>query len=160
MITVRLICVGKLRERFYTDAVNEYVKRLKSYCKLEIVELPEFRLPDDPSQAQISGALEKERADITSKIPAGTYVIALCKEGREMDSAELAGFFETRASLGTSRFCFIIGGSYGLHDLIKEQAKHMLSMSKMTFPHTLARVILLEQLYRAFNISEGGKYHK
>ena len=165
-LRIRVICVGKLKERFYTDAVNEYIKRLSGYCKPEIVELPEQRIPTErPAQAQIEYALCKEGAAIKRAYGAGdfqpgTAVIALCLEGRELDSQGLAGLISEYVLNGSSRLCFIIGGSYGLHAEIKDKADFRLSLSKMTFPHALARVILLEQLYRAFKINEGGIYHK
>ena len=161
MLNIRIICVGKLKERFYTDAANEFIKRLAGYCKPEITEVSEYRLqPDRPNTTQIEQALEKERAAITLKLPPGALTIALCVEGREMDSPGLSEFLSECAVGGTSHLCFIIGGSFGLHEDIKNNAGVKLSMSKMTFPHNLARVILLEQLYRAFKIIEGGKYHK
>jgi len=148
MLRIKTICVGRLKEQFYTDAANEYIKRLGGYCKLEILELPEFRAP------------EKECAAIRKNIPAGAMTIALCVEGREIDSPGLSELIMDNAGRGTSSFCFIIGGSNGLHNDIKRDADLRISMSKMTFPHNLARVILLEQLYRAFTIIDGGKYHK
>ena len=163
---IKIICVGKLKERFYTDAVNEYMKRLAGFCKTEIVEIPEHRLPPgDASGAYIDLSLEKERVAIqrvcsAEHPPAGTLTVALCVEGREMDSIGLSELISICAVSGTSCLCFIIGGSFGLHEDVKNKADIKLSMSKMTFPHNLARVILLEQLYRAFNIIEGGKYHK
>ena len=161
MLNIKIICVGKLKERFYTDAANEYIKRLGGYCKPEIVEIPEHRLPSGkPTIAQIETALEKEAVVIAEKLPPGAYTVALCIEGGEMDSAGLSELLSERATNGVSRLCFIIGGSHGLHESIKEKADIKLSMSKMTFPHNLARVMLLEQLYRAFKIIEGGKYHK
>ena len=150
MISISLICVGKLKEKFYTDAANEYIKRLSAYCKLDMVELPE-----DKRQS-----LDKEKAAIIAKIPNGAEIVALCIEGRQLDSRELSVMLSEFAVSGKSRICFLIGGSIGLHEQLKQGAALRLSMSKMTFPHNLARVMLLEQLYRAFNISEGGKYHK
>ena len=166
MLIIKIICVGKLKERFYTDAANEYLKRLSGYCKPEIIEIPEYRLtPDDPAGAQIENALEKEReairrAGISGKPQPGTLTIALCPEGKAMDSSVFSEYISQSAAKGASRLRFIIGGSYGLHDDVKNGADMKLSLSKMTFPHHLARVILLEQLYRAFKITEGGKYHK
>ena len=160
MLSIKLICVGKLKERFYIDAVNEYVKRLSGYCRLEITELSEHRLPSNPSESQIMAALDKERAAIMEKLPSGAVTVALCVEGDETDSPGLSELLANCAGRGASRLCFIIGGSYSLHDGIKSTADFRLSLSKLTFPHNLARVILLEQLYRAFIISEGGKYHK
>ena len=153
MLGIRIICVGKLKEKFYTDAANEYIKRLAGYCKLEVIEIPEQRLP-----AAI--ALDKERAIIEAEIPAGAAAIAMCLDGTEVDSPGLSALLMDCAGRGKSRLCFIIGGSNGLHDEIKRRSDLRLSMSKMTFPHNLARVVLLEQLYRAFTIAEGGKYHK
>lgn len=160
MLGVRLICVGKLGERFWKDAVREYEKRLAAYCKLEIVELPEQRLPDRPSPAQIQAALQKEAAAIRAKIPAGAAVIALCVEGKELSSEQLASTLDSWTLAGTSRLALLIGGSFGLDEGLKRAARLRLSMSRMTFPHHLARVMALEQLYRAFNLSSGGKYHK
>jgi len=160
MLNIKIICVGKLKEQFYIDAANEYLKRLGGYCKAEVIVIPEHRLPDDPSDRQIEYALEKERSAINSKLPAGAMTIALCLEGRQMDSRELSDLLADSARRGTSRLAFIIGGSFGLHESIKKEAGLKLSMSKMTFPHNLTQIILLEQLYRAFKIAEGGKYHK
>jgi len=160
MLSIRIICVGKLKEQFYTDAADEYTKRLSGYCRIETIEISEHRLTENASASQIAIALEKEGAAIEAKIPAGAMTVALCVEGREMDSPGMSKFLLDCAGRGTSRLCFIIGGSYGLHDRLKNDADIKLTMSKMTFPHNLARVILLEQLYRAFNIAGGGKYHK
>ena len=160
MLAVRLICVGKLGEKFWAAAVQEYAKRLGAYCKLEIIELPEQRLPQTPSAGEITQALDKEAALIEAKLPAGAAVVALCVEGREMCSEQLADWLGRLTVSGTSRLCLVIGGSCGLSDRIKQRASLRLSMSPMTFPHHLARVMVLEQLYRALNIAAGGKYHK
>jgi len=160
MLSIKIICVGKVKEKYYTAAINEYIKRLDRYCKLEIVEIAEHRLSTAPSQMEISFALEKESNSIRSIIHQGSYIVALCIEGQEIDSLELSVLLEKCASTGKSKLCFIIGGSHGLHNSIKTEADIMLSLSKMTFSHSLARVVLLEQLYRALNISDGGKYHK
>nr|WP_297274102.1 23S rRNA (pseudouridine(1915)-N(3))-methyltransferase RlmH [uncultured Agathobaculum sp.] len=160
MLAVRLICVGKLGEKFWADAVREYVKRLGAYCKLEMVELPEQRLPQTPSEGETRQALDKEAALIAEKIPQGAAVIALCVEGKEMSSEQLADYLGRLTVSGTSRLCLVIGGSCGLSDKVKARAALRLSMSPMTFPHHLARVMVLEQLYRALNIAAGGKYHK
>ena len=160
MLNVRILCVGKLKERYYADAANEYIKRLNGYCKPEIIEIPEHRLPSEPSDAQVLNALEKEHAAIHACLLANTYIVALFIEGRETDSKGLYEMLSDCAVRGVSRVCFIIGGSFGLHDGLKATADVRLSLSKMTFPHTLARVVLLEQIYRAFKITEGGKYHK
>jgi len=222
MLNIKIICVGKLKEKFYIDAAGEYIKRLSGYCKLDVLEIPEHRVPsgggtgvpsrsgisvpscngvsvpprsgisvpscngvsvpacsgkdahtpardarptdmqsgDKAPNPQIMIALEKERSAIAGKIPAGATTVALCIEGQEMDSYGLSQFISDCALRGISRLCFIVGGSIGLHEDIKNTAVMRLSMSKMTFPHNLARVMLLEQLYRAFKITEGGKYHK
>lgn len=160
MQSVQLICVGKLKEKFYADAVAEYTKRLGAYCKLTIWELPEERLPDRPSQAQIDAALDKEGDRILGKIPAGSVIIALCVEGNALSSEELAARMDKWAVQGGSQLTFLIGGSYGLHSKVKQRAALRLSMSPMTFPHHLARIMLLEQIYRAYQISAGTKYHK
>ena len=160
MQRVTLICVGKLKEKFYAEAAAEYVKRLGRYCKLTVVELPEERLPENPSPAQGEAALEKEAAAIRGKLPSASTLIALCVEGRERSSQDLAHLMETLASQGESQLAFLIGGSFGLHGSIKAQAAERLSMSPMTFPHHLARVMLLEQIYRAYQINAGTRYHK
>lgn len=160
MQKVTILCVGKLKEKFYTDAVAEYAKRLSRFCKLEIIELAEDRLPDDPSQAQIDAALSKEADAIRGKLPSSATLIAMCVEGKTRSSEELAKMMADGASRGESHLVFLIGGSFGLHPSIKAQAAYRLSMSPMTFPHHLARVMLLEQIYRGYQINSGSRYHK
>lgn len=160
MLNIRVICVGKLGEKFWKQACEEYENRLGAYCKLEIFELPEQRLPDMPSAGQIEAALKKERELIEAKIPAGAAVIAMCIEGKTMPSEAFAGWLERKMVSGASRVAVLIGGSCGMDAALKERADLRLSMSPMTFPHHLARVMVLEQLYRALNINAGGKYHK
>lgn len=160
MQKVTILCVGKLKEKFYADAVSEYTKRLSRYCKLEIIELSEERLPEAPSPAQIDAALSKEADAIRGKLPPSASVIAMCVEGKTRSSEELARLMADTASRGESHLVFLIGGSFGLHPSIKELAAVKLSMSPMTFPHHLARVMLLEQIYRAYQINAGTKYHK
>lgn len=160
MQRVSVICVGKLKERFYADAAAEYVKRLSRYCKLDVVELPEERLPDDPSPALIDAALAREADAIRAKLPPSSCLIAMCVEGRMRSSEELAHLMAAWANQGEKQLVFLIGGSFGLHPSIKAQAAAQLSMSPMTFPHHLARVMLLEQIYRAYQINAGTKYHK
>ena len=160
MQRITLLCVGKLKEKFYAEAAAEYVKRLSRFCKLEIVELPEERLPEDPSPAQIDAALSREAEAIRGKLPPSSTVAALCVEGRERSSEELARLMAGWASGGAGRLVFLIGGSHGLHASVKAQAAERLSMSPMTFPHHLARVMLLEQIYRAYQINGGTRYHK
>ena len=151
MLAVKLICVGKMREKFYIDAFSEYSKRLGAYCRFECVELAETRLPDAPSPKEIGNALDKEAAEIMKNIPQDAYLAAMCVEGIQMASEELAELV-TRQALS--------GRSYGISPSVKKRADIRLSMSKMTFPHHLARVMLAEQIYRAFKINEGSRYHK
>ena len=160
MLSVRLICVGKLKEKFYLEACAEYVKRLSGYCKLQVVELPEERLPQNPSQGQIDAALEKEADAIRAKLPPSASLVALCVEGKLRSSEEVARLLADWSQNSAKHLVFLIGGSYGLHPSIKAQAWVKLSMSPMTFPHHLARVMLLEQIYRGFKINEGSSYHK
>ena len=156
MQRVTVICVGRLKERFYIDAAAEYAKRLSRCCRLELLELPEQRLPEDPSPAEVARALSREAEAIRGRLPAGAALAALCVEGKLRSSEELAGLL-AREEAGLA---FVIGGSCGLHPSVKALAKERLSMSPMTFPHHLARVMLLEQIYRGFQIRGGGKYHK
>ena len=160
MQKVTILCVGKLKEKFYADAVSEYSKRLSRFCKLDIVELNEERLPEDPSPAQIEAALSREADTIRAKLPPAAMAVALRVEGKQRSSEELARLMADSASRGVSHLVFLIGGSFGLHPSIKELAAVRLSMSPMTFPHHLARVMLLEQIYRAYQINAGTKYHK
>ena len=160
MQKVTILCVGKLKEKFYTDAAAEYAKRLSRFCKLDIVELPEERLPEDPSPALVDAALAREAEAIRAKLPAGAFPIAMCVEGPLLSSEELAKRMADWANQGGSHLVFLIGGSFGLHPSVKDLAAVKLSMSPMTFPHHLARVMLLEQIYRAYQINAGSKYHK
>ena len=160
MQKVSIICVGKMKEKFYIEAAAEYGKRLSRFCKLEIIELPEDRLPEDPSKAQIEAALAKEAETIRAKLPSGAMIVAMCVEGKTQSSEELAALMAQRANQGGSHVVFLIGGSFGLHPSVKALAAVKLSMSPMTFPHHLARVMLLEQIYRAYQINAGSKYHK
>lgn len=160
MLGIKLVCVGKMREKFYIEAFEEYRKRLGTYCRLECVELAEQRLPERPSPGEIAAALEREGAEILKNIPADAYAAALCVEGREKSSEELSALLTERELSGKPKLCFLIGGSYGMSESVKARADLKLSMSKMTFPHHLARVMLAEQIYRAFKIAEGSRYHK
>ncbi len=159
-MNIHIVCVGKLREPFYLQAAAEYAKRLGAYCKLRLVELPEERLPAAPTQGQIDAALSREAAAVRAKLPPSASVIALCVEGRMRSSPELARLLETWTHNSAKHLVFLIGGSYGLDGQLKAEAWDRLSMSPMTFPHHLARVMLLEQIYRAFKINEGSSYHK
>ena len=160
MQNITVLCVGKLKEKFYLDACAEYQKRLTRCCRLSLVELSEERLGDDPSAAQIEAALEREAAAIEAKLPRGGTVVALCVEGAALSSEELSEMLAREALRGAGQVTFLIGGSFGLAGRIKRAANVRLSMSPMTFPHHLARVMLLEQLYRAYQIQNKTKYHK
>lgn len=159
MIKITLIALGKLKEKYLSDAVMEYKKRLSRYCNLDICEIEPVRLSDKPSEAEIKSALEKESQLIMKKIPSGSKVISLCVEGKEMPSEPFAKRIEEFCSAGQN-ITFIIGSSYGLCETVKKQSDIKLSLSQMTFPHQLFRVMLLEQTYRAFKINEGSTYHK
>lgn len=160
MVNIHLLCVGKLKEPHFAAACAEYTKRLGTSCKLTVTELPEVRLPEDPSPAQIEAALAKEGEAILAKLPKGAKVVALCVEGSLLSSRKLAQTLADWQVAGTSSIALVIGGSFGLHPDLKAKAQLKLSMSPMTFPHHLARVMVLEQLYRAFQINAGTKYHK
>lgn len=160
MLNIHLICVGRMRENHYIAAFAEYEKRLRPYCKFELTELPEHRLPQEPSQTEIDTGLKKEAMEIEKCIPLSAYTVALCIEGTQLKSSEFAAFLQKCAGSGKSRICFVIGSSFGLDGCIKKRADLCLSMSEMTFPHHLARVMLAEQIYRGIMIIEGSKYHK
>jgi 23S rRNA (pseudouridine1915-N3)-methyltransferase len=160
MFDITLICMGKLKEKFYTAAAAEYEKRLKGYCQFKILELPEVRLPEDPSPAEISAGLEKEAELIFSKIPKGAWFCTLTPEGKVISSEALAAKMKDVKLSGKSSACFLIGSSFGMSPRVKEKADFRLSMGPMTFPHHLARIMVLEQLYRAEAIQAGSKYHK
>ena len=160
MFSITLITVGKLREKYYTAAAEEYAKRLRAYAKFELIELPEQRLPENPSPAQIADGLQKESTQIFAKIPRGAWLCVLTPEGKMLSSEQLANTLAGVKSGGKSSACFVIGSSFGLSPEVKQRADLLLSMSKMTFPHHLARVMVLEQLYRAETIQAGSKYHK
>lgn len=161
MLKINIICIGKIKEKYFTDAVGEYAKRLTAFCKFSVVELNEERIRSNtPNEAQIAEVIEAEGRRILQKIGASDYVAAMCIEGKLLSSEELSETLDKAALSGKSTVDFIIGGSYGLSGEVKKRADLRLSMSKMTFPHQLARVILSEQIYRAFEISTNGKYHK
>ena len=160
MLRVTVLCIGKLKEAYLRDACAEYGKRLGAFCRLRVVELEEARVPESPSAAQREAALREEGRRILAKLPPGAVSIALCIEGREFSSPDFSRFLEKAAVDGAGDVALVIGGSWGLSEEVKAAARLRLSMSPMTFPHQLARVMLLEQLYRAFQISAGGKYHK
>ena len=159
MLKINIICIGKIKEKYFADAVEEYSKRLGAFCKFSVTELSEERLSGDtPSQIEI--VIREEGKRILKKINPSDYVAAMCIEGKQLSSVELSRQIDSIAVSGKSAIAFVIGGSYGLSDEVKQRAQLRLSMSKMTFPHQLARVMLAEQIYRAFEISTNGKYHK
>lgn len=160
MFSVTVIAVGKLKEKFYQAAVEEYARRLQAFCRFSLVELPEYRLPAEPSAAQIAAALEREADAVRAKIPHGAWLCVLTPEGTLCSSEQLAETLHQRKLQGASSVCFVLGSSFGMAPELKRQADFRLSMSRMTFPHHLARVMLLEQLYRAEAIQAGSKYHK
>lgn len=160
MFDLTLIAVGKLKEKFYLSAVEEYSKRLQAFCSFHLIELPETRLPEDPSPAQIAAGLQKEAELIRAKIPKGAFFCVLTPEGKLLSSEKLAETLKDVKLSGKSAACFLIGSSFGMAPEIKQLADLKLSMSPMTFPHHLARVMVLEQLYRAESIQAGTKYHK
>ena len=159
MLNIKIIATGDVKEAYWQNAIKEYQKRLGAWCKIEEIILKEERLPDNPTQSQIDKALECEEKRILEKISTKAYVIAMCVEGKQLSSPELADKLD-EISARTSDICFIIGSSFGLSDTVKQRADLKLSVSKLTFPHQLMRVILLEAVYRAFNIQKGTKYHK
>lgn len=160
MFEITLIAMGKLKEKFYLSAAAEYEKRMKGYCQFKLLELPETRLPDTPSRAEIQAGLEKEEDLILSKIPKGAWFCTLTPEGKMLSSEALAQKLQDVKNSGKSSACFLIGSSFGISQRIKDKADLKLSMSPMTFPHHLARIMVLEQLYRAESIQAGSKYHK
>ena len=161
MIRINIICVGKLKEKYLRDACAEYEKRLSGSCKLTVVELGESRLSSEPSTGEINKALENEAAAMKPYLEGSScFNIAMCIEGKQMPSEKLSKTIENCSVSGKSTVNFIIGSSFGIADSIKSFADMRLSMSEMTFPHQLARVMLLEQIYRAFQISAGSRYHK
>lgn len=160
MFDLTLLAVGKLKERFYLDAAAEYAKRLSAYCRLTLRELPEQALPDDPSPAQIRQALEREAAEIEKAVPKGAWLAVFTPEGKELSSPGLAEVMAQAKNGGKSSLCFLIGSSFGMAERLKAKADLRISMGPMTFPHHLARIMVLEQLYRAEAIQAGSKYHK
>ncbi len=160
MFEITLLAVGKLKEPFYLSAAGEYAKRLRAYCQFRLLELPEARLAEEPSPAEVAAGLDKEAAAIFSKIPKGAWLCILTPEGKELSSNALADKIAQVKLSGKSGACFLIGSSFGISPKVKAAADFQLSMGPMTFPHHLARVMVLEQLYRAESIQAGSKYHK
>ncbi|MBD5080594.1 MAG: 23S rRNA (pseudouridine(1915)-N(3))-methyltransferase RlmH [Ruminococcaceae bacterium] len=159
MLNITLISLGKIKEDYFLSACREYEKMLGGFCRFTSEFLQAEKLSPDPSEKEIENALGKEGENILKKIPQGAYVIAMCIEGKEMSSPQLAAEIE-KISLNNSSLYFIVGSSYGLCEKVKARADLKLSMSKMTFPHNLARVMLLEQIYRSMSILGNRKYHK
>ena len=160
MIRITIISVGKIKEKYFAAAIDEYVKRLKRYASVDITELKDEPVPESLSENERLFVLKKEGQRVLEKIPAGALAVALCVEGKQLSSEETAEYINNAVLSGQSRIVFIIGGSLGLSDEVKKRADFKLSFSKMTFPHRLMKVILLEQIYRAFTIIEGKTYHK
>ncbi len=159
MLRLQIVAVGKLKEHYFVEGCQEYLKRLEGYTKCSVTELPESRLPDRPNELQIAAALQDEGRRILEKAKGGALV-ALCIEGEMVSSEELSHQIMRFAAGGISTVSFCIGSSYGLSEEVKRAADWKISMSRMTFPHQLARLMLYEQLYRACSIAAGGKYHK
>ena len=160
MLSIKIIATGDLKESYLREAIKEYQKRLSAWCKIEEIVLKEERLSDNPSKAQIDKALEIEEKHILEKISQKAYVIAMCVEGKQLSSQELASKISEITSIGKSEIVFIIGSSFGLSEGVKQRADFKLSVSKLTFPHQLLRVILHETIYRSLSIINGTKYHK
>ena len=161
MQNITIIAMGKVQKGFMLDGCNEYIKRLKTMCNLKIVQLEDVQLAEkNLNDTLIQKTLDREADEIIKNIPKQSYVITMCIEGKQMSSEELAKMFNDKAVEGFSNICFIIGSSHGLSDRVKQLSHYKMSMSKMTFPHQLARVMLLEQIYRGFSIINGSKYHK
>lgn len=159
-MNIKLVTVGKLKEKYLKDAIAEYTKRLGRYCKLEIVELPDEKTSENASQKEEELVREKEGRNIISKIKDSEYVIALDLKGKQLSSEELAEFISEKGVIGRPDLTFIIGGSLGISQEVLARADYKLCFSKMTFPHQLFRVMLLEQIYRGFRINSGSPYHK
>ena len=160
MFTITLLTVGKLKEKFYMAAVEEYAKRLSAYCKFRLVELPESRLPENPNPSEIAAGLAAEAERIFAAVPKGAWFCVLTPEGTELSSEALADKLRTVKNEGKSAACFLIGSSFGMDASVKKRADFRLSFGPMTFPHHLMRVMAIEQLYRAESIQAGTKYHK
>ena len=160
MFEITLITMGKLKEKFYITAAQEYLKRLGAYCRFSLLELPEVRLPEDPSPAEISAGLEKEADTIFAKIPKGAWFCVFTPEGQGLSSEAFAAKLAEVKLSGKSSACFLIGSSFGMSPRVKQRADFKLSMGPMTFPHHLARIMVLEQIYRAEALQAGSKYHK
>ena len=159
MVTVTVISVGPLKDRFFVDAAAEYEKRLSSFCRVENVIIKEEKIQNESNPAEIAAALETEGRAILARVPSGSTVFALCVEGKEHDSVELAARIGVACDT-SGKLCFIIGSSHGLSDSVKRAAHERISLSRLTLPHRLAKIVLLEAIYRSFSIRAGKRYHK
>ena len=157
---ITIVCVGKVKEKFYRDAIDEFAKRLSRYCKLEIIEVADEKTPDNASDIEVRQIKDKEGERILKNIKDDAYVICLCIDGKQLDSEKLAEKIDSLGIQGVSHICMVIGGSLGLSDMVVKRADYRLSFSMMTFPHQLMRVILLEQIYRSYRIINKEPYHK
>lgn len=157
---ITILCVGKIKEKYFTMAIEEYSKRLSRYCKIDVIEIPDEKTPDNASEAEELQIKKKEGDKILANLKEGAYVIALAIEGKMLDSVELAKKIEEVGTYGASHIIFVIGGSLGLYEEVLKRADYKLSFSRMTFPHQLMRVVLLEQVYRAYRINTNQPYHK
>lgn len=158
-MTINIICVGKIKESYFSEAAAEFEKRLSRFCTLNIIQLPDKSIPDNPSPAQCNEVLQKEGEMILKKIGKGDIVVAMCIEGKQLSSEQLAQKL-SEFQMQSSTIDFVIGGSLGLWEEVKNRAQLRLSMSAMTFPHRIARIMLEEQIYRAFKINANETYHK
>ena len=157
---ISILCVGKVKEKFYRDAIDEFAKRLSRYCKLEVIEVTDEKTPDQASDTEVRQIKEKEGQRLLKNIKEDAYVICLCIDGKQLDSEALSAKIEQLGIGGCSHICFVIGGSLGLSDEVIRRADYKLSFSPMTFPHQLMRVILMEQIYRSYRIMNHEPYHK
>ena len=158
-MNIKIYAIGKCKD-FYKSGIDEYAKRLSTYCKLQIVELKDESIPDKPSASQISKAIEVEGSRVLALLKPNEYLVSLDLNQKEMDSVEFSEFLKRKLEVNGANISFVIGGSYGLSDALKKRANASISFSKMTFPHQLARLILLEQIFRAFKILSNETYHK
>lgn len=159
-MNIEIICVGKMKEKYFIEAMNEYEKRLSRFCKFQITQVPDCSIPDNASEMEERAILEKEGSLILNKLKKDTYVIAMCVEGKERTTEQFAKQMDGLGLQGKSHITFLIGGSLGLAGIVKEKADYLLSLSQMTLTHNMARVFLTEQIYRSFKINHGEKYHK
>lgn len=156
---ISIVCVGKIKEKYLTEGIAEFTKRLAPYCKLETIAIGEEKMPDSPSPAEKEQVLARETERLLNVVPQGAQVVLLDLQGKEISSPELAGLFDEWALAGKSHIAFVIGGAFGYTDALRKRADMRWSFSKLTFTHQMIRLLLVEQIYRAFKISRGEKYH-